>query len=301
MNAPFWSDNPRLSAKSFVTGWICTPNQPLLVFPKSFNCCTIFLALFAGIANPKPILPPVCETIAVLIPITSPSKLNNGPPELPRLIDASVCKNLTYGPLPKSLEIADIIPAVTVPPKPRGFPIAIDQSPTLILSESPQPTYVSFLFFGSIFNTAMSALGSLPSNSAVNSVSSFRITVISSAPSITWLFVTTIPSSLIIKPEPSPVIGRCDRLWSRSKYSLKKSSKGDPSGNCGIWFWLLFSTIVVDAILTTAGDNCSTKSAKLSGTASNGFENKIEIKNKNLILILIVIVFEREINKAKPK
>ena len=84
------------------------------------------MALFAGIANPKPILPPVCETIAVLIPITSPSKLNKGPPELPRLIDASVCKNLTYGPLPKSLEIADIIPAVTVPPKPRGFPIAID-------------------------------------------------------------------------------------------------------------------------------------------------------------------------------
>ena len=38
-------------------------------------------------ANPKPILPPVCETIAVLIPITSPSKLNNGPPELPRLIE----------------------------------------------------------------------------------------------------------------------------------------------------------------------------------------------------------------------
>ena len=54
----------------------------------------------------------------------------------------------------------------------------------------------------------------------------------------------------------------------------------------------------VDAILTTAGDNCSTKSAKLSGTASNGFENKIEIKNINLILILIIIVFEREINKA---
>ena len=79
-----------------------------MVFPKSFNCCTIFFALFAGIANPKPILPPVCETIAVLIPITSPSKLNNGPPELPRLIDASVCKNLTYGPLPKSLEIAAV-------------------------------------------------------------------------------------------------------------------------------------------------------------------------------------------------
>ena len=57
--------------------------------------------------------------------------------------------------------------------------------------------------------------------------------------------------------------------------------------------------MVVDAMLTTAGDNCSTKSAKLSGTANSGFENKIEIKNINLILMLIVIVFEREINKAQ--
>ena len=30
------------------------------------------------------------EMIAVLIPTTSPSRLNNGPPELPRLIEASV-------------------------------------------------------------------------------------------------------------------------------------------------------------------------------------------------------------------
>ena len=39
-----------------------------------------------------------------------------------------------------SLFLADIIPAVTVPPNPKGFPIAITQSPTLALSESANVT-----------------------------------------------------------------------------------------------------------------------------------------------------------------
>ena len=121
-------------------------------------------------AKPKPMLPPVCDIIAELIPITSPSILKRGPPELPLLIDASVCKNFTYGPLPISLDIAEIIPAVTVPPSPRGLPIAIDQSPTLIVSESPQLTDVSTVDSGSIFKTARSAFGSRPNNSAVNSL-----------------------------------------------------------------------------------------------------------------------------------
>ena len=37
-----------------------------------------------------PIEPPVGEMIAVLMPTTSPSRLNSGPPELPRLMAASV-------------------------------------------------------------------------------------------------------------------------------------------------------------------------------------------------------------------
>ena len=43
-----------------------------------------------GTAKPMPIEPPVGEMIAVLMPTTSPSMLNSGPPELPRLIAASV-------------------------------------------------------------------------------------------------------------------------------------------------------------------------------------------------------------------
>ena len=37
-----------------------------------------------------PTLPPVVEKIALLMPITLPSMSNSGPPELPRLMLASV-------------------------------------------------------------------------------------------------------------------------------------------------------------------------------------------------------------------
>ena len=47
-------------------------------------------AKLEGIEKPIPTLPPVGEYIAVLIPTTSPSILNNGPPELPLFIAASV-------------------------------------------------------------------------------------------------------------------------------------------------------------------------------------------------------------------
>ena len=50
-----------------------------------------FDAALAGIAKPIPIEPDwPGAIIAVLIPITSPFKLNKGPPEFPWLIDASV-------------------------------------------------------------------------------------------------------------------------------------------------------------------------------------------------------------------
>jgi hypothetical protein len=48
------------------------------------------MAVLDGTANPIPIEPPEGEMIAVLTPMTSPSRLNSGPPELPRLMAASV-------------------------------------------------------------------------------------------------------------------------------------------------------------------------------------------------------------------
>ena len=47
-------------------------------------------AISEGTAKPMPIEPPVGDMMAVLMPITSPPRLNSGPPELPRLMEASV-------------------------------------------------------------------------------------------------------------------------------------------------------------------------------------------------------------------
>ena len=98
-----------------------------------------------GIENPIPI-EPLRPSIAVLIPITFPSISNSGPPEFPEFIEASVCMKSSYLDKPIDLFLAEIIPAVTVPPKPNGFPIAKTQSPILALSESPNATGINFSF-----------------------------------------------------------------------------------------------------------------------------------------------------------
>ena len=99
------------------------------------------------------------------------------------------------------LFLAEIIPEVTVPPKPKGLPIAITQSPILDLSEFPNLTGINFSS-ASICRTAMSDNGSFPIIFALYSSSPFTLTKMSSAFCITWLFVITIPFSSIIKPEP---------------------------------------------------------------------------------------------------
>ena len=49
-----------------------------------------FLAVLEGTEKPMPTEPPDGEKMAVLMPITSPLRLNSGPPELPLLMAASV-------------------------------------------------------------------------------------------------------------------------------------------------------------------------------------------------------------------
>ena len=151
-----------------------------------------------------PIEPPDGEMMAVLMPTTSPCMLNSGPPELPRLIAASVWMKSSYGPELMSRLRAEMMPTVTVPPRPNGLPIAITQSPMRIELELPNFTDFSFFSFGSTFSTAMSVLVSLPTNSAFNFEPSGKLTSISSASAITWLLVTTMPcSASTTKPEPS--------------------------------------------------------------------------------------------------
>ena len=64
------------------------------------------------------------------------------------------------------LFLAEIIPAVTVPPRPNGLPIAITQSPILDLSELPNFTGLNYSS-DFIFNTAISIPASAQSTSAL--------------------------------------------------------------------------------------------------------------------------------------
>src|SRR5882672_517177 len=114
------------------------PIQPRSTLPLILNCSMMGRAKDDGMAKPMPIEPPEGEKIAVLMPITSPERLNIGPPELPRLIDASVWRKSSYGLEWISRAVAEMIPDVTVPPRPKGLPIASTQSPTFALFESPQ-------------------------------------------------------------------------------------------------------------------------------------------------------------------
>ena len=46
--------------------------------------------MLIGTAKPMPTLPPVRDRMAVLIPMSRPSRVTSAPPELPGLIEASV-------------------------------------------------------------------------------------------------------------------------------------------------------------------------------------------------------------------
>ncbi len=75
-----------------MTSWICTPRNPRSTRPDSLSWLTMVSAMLEGMAKPMPTLPPLGEKIAVLTPITLPLRSNSGPPELPRLIGASICR-----------------------------------------------------------------------------------------------------------------------------------------------------------------------------------------------------------------
>ena len=87
---PNASFNPNTFA---VSGSISLPEIPIhgcLYSPSSIKIGTIFATVCDGIANPTPVNSPVVDCIAVLIPTMFPLMFNNGPPEFPGLIAASV-------------------------------------------------------------------------------------------------------------------------------------------------------------------------------------------------------------------
>jgi hypothetical protein len=90
--APRAEDRPMARAMSGVTGWTFTPSQPRRVSPYSMSWAITGRATALGTEKEIPTLAPVGEKIAVFTPMTSPSRLNSGPPELPRLMETSLCR-----------------------------------------------------------------------------------------------------------------------------------------------------------------------------------------------------------------
>ena len=245
-SAPRGAGRWKLLARSGVTSWIVTPSQPRVTWPVEASCVRTGFARAIGIANPIPTEPPLRVKIALLIPMAWPRVLMSGPPLLPGLIDASVWMKLSYGPSPITRPVALTMPVVTVCSRPKGLPIAITGSPTWSCAESPSGTTGSPR--ASTFRRARSVFGSRPRTFAGHSRPSESLTLISVAPSTTWLFVTMYPSGLTMKPEPR--LRTVRRAW-LPKNCLKNSLNGSslPNG---------LSTLAPDStrlvlMLTTAG------------------------------------------------
>jgi hypothetical protein len=154
------------------------------------SCSVTLRVMFDGMAKPMPMLPPVGEKICELMPTSSPVVLTSAPPELPWLMGASVCRKSSKLPSERPVRrpLAEMMPAVTVWPTPKGFPTASTTSPTRTRSESPSVS--TGRSFASTLRTARSDGGSLPTSLAGKVRRSANSTVICSAPSTTWWLVT---------------------------------------------------------------------------------------------------------------
>ena len=67
-----------------------TPSTPRFTWPYLISWSMTPFAMFTGMAKPMPMLPPLPERIAELIPTSSPRRFTSAPPELPGLMEASV-------------------------------------------------------------------------------------------------------------------------------------------------------------------------------------------------------------------
>ena len=126
-----------------------------------------------------------------------------------------------------SRPLAEMRPRVTVSSSPKGSPMATAQSPTRSASESPNSTALSPCGGSSSAISARSVGASSPLSLAESTVPSARRTLNSSAPSMTWWFVTMSPAASMMKPEPSPRSTRVP-LWPWPK-GTPKNGESPPS------------------------------------------------------------------------
>ena len=151
-----------------------------------------------GIAKPMPTLPAwppelaLGDSICELTPITWPSALNSGPPELPGLIAASVwITSSIEKPLGEAISrwSALTTPTVSVRSRPNGLPIAYAGSPTSTLLESASASGLRLL--AETFRSARSVEASSPTSLASSASPSPILALIwPLAPSTTCALVT---------------------------------------------------------------------------------------------------------------
>src|SRR5690348_9958154 len=201
-------------ATLLLTETAVSPSDGCTILPSSISFWATRLTSLTGIAKPSPLALSDKDFPAVLMPMTSEFMLISGPPELPWLIDASVCTpSMTVSvsdPSPDSGTgrcSALMMPWVTVLRRPSGAPAAITSSPTVSFSESPSLA-TDRLSTLSTLSTARSVFGSRPTRFAGTSLPSLNTTVVlywlglAAASEMTWLLVTMYPRPSTTTPEP---------------------------------------------------------------------------------------------------
>src|SRR5215813_9857084 len=128
--------------------------------------------------------------------------LKSGPPELPGLMRASVCRKSSKTPTPRTRSLAEMIPCDTDCSRPNGLPIATTQSPTFSRSESPKYPNGKSEVTSRNLSSAMSVDESRPMTSAMNSRPSESLTRMVVAFGTTGLLGATWPSGAMSRPEP---------------------------------------------------------------------------------------------------
>ena len=139
-----------------------------------------------------------------------------------------------------------MMPWVTVNVRfsPSGLPTASTHSPTRAASLSPSGAGVSPV--ASIFSTATSVAGSVPTTRAGNSRRSSSRTVTRVAFSTTWLFVRTKPSAETMNPDPAelPLRGAPGPLGPPGISKKRRSSGGSPGISGTLRCWSLCATVL---------------------------------------------------------
>jgi hypothetical protein len=196
-----FSGSPKPWARSAFRSLMVTPRYPRAILLPFSSCGRSCFTRLTGTAKPIPC--PICgETMAVLIPTTSPFMLKSGPPEFPGLMAASVWMKSSKGPFCSERSFAETIPKLADSRRPKGLPMASTKSPCSSASESPSATVGRSAGAFSSRISATSVGGSLPTTLALNSRPSGSFTLISVASPTTWLLVRTYPSRLMMNPEP---------------------------------------------------------------------------------------------------